>query len=215
MQDRYAEAGVDLKATASRVAFSYTDGGRPMRAMVWGQCSDGGAFWIPTVQGITTTGDPAKYLPTLDAMGKSRKMNAQWKARQAQKHQEAMAQIQQFGKRMTEQHHRNMAWIQQGAQRHQQRMQAIQAQADAGTRAFNDRMASSDAQHRAFLNYINDESTVVSSTGQTFQVDSGYQRYFVHKRDRTYVGGDLRMDLDRLRELKLNPDDYEEVKVRR
>jgi hypothetical protein len=29
-------------------------------------------------------------------------------------------------------------------------------------------------------------------------VDSSYQRYFMHKRDRTYVGGEMGMDLDTL-----------------
>jgi hypothetical protein len=126
-----------------------------------------------------------------------------------------MAQIQRFGQMMTEQHNQNMAWIQQSAQRHQQRMQAIQAQGDASTRAFNDRMASMDSSHRGFLNYINDENTVVGSSGKVLQVDNGYQRYFVHKTNNTYVGGDITMDLDKLRKFNLNPDDYEEVKVKK
>ena len=148
-------------------------------------------------------------------MGRSYQQNPAWQAEQNRKHQERMAQIQEFGRQMTAQHHRNMAAIQQSAQLHQQRMQAIWAQGDASMKSYYDRMASGDAQHRGFLNYINDENTVTAPDGRTFQVDNGYQRYFMHKRERTYVGGDMRMDLDSLRSLGLNPGDYEEVKVQR
>jgi hypothetical protein len=215
LQKKFNDAGVSLRATAARVAFTYKDGAKTMNALILGYCADGGSIWIPTVCGITTTGDPDTYIPMLDAMGKSRKTNPEWTARRDQLHQQAMAQIQQFGQMLTDQHKQNMAWIQQSAQRHQMRMQAIQSQADAGTKAFNDRMASSDAQHRSFLNYINDENTVASASGKTFQVDSGYQRYFVHKTNHSYIGGDITMDLDKLRRLNLNPDDYEEVKIQR
>ena len=108
-----------------------------------------------------------------------------------------------------------MAAIQSSAQRHQQRMQAIWAQGDANTKAYNDRMASSDAQHRQFLNYVNDERTVVSSSGKSFQVDDSYQRYFVNKQNGTYVGGDSTTDVDKLRTLGLDPNAYEEVKIAR
>ncbi|HVG57405.1 MAG TPA: hypothetical protein VNA24_02540, partial [Hyalangium sp.] len=78
-----------------------------------------------------------------------------------------------------------------------------------------DRMSSGDTQHRNFLNYINEENTVASSDGKTYQVDGSYQRYFMHKRERTYVGGDTSMNLDTLRSLGLNPGDYEEVKIQK
>ena len=71
----------------------------------------------------------------LDAMGRSYKVNPQWQAEQNRKHQQQMAQIEQFGRDMTAQHNRNMAAIQQSAQRHQQRMQAIQSQGDANMKA--------------------------------------------------------------------------------
>jgi hypothetical protein len=215
LQAKFDERGINMRATAARVAFTYTDKGVQRNALILGQCSDSGAFWIPTVSGITTTGNPKEYIVMIDAIGKSRKMNPAWQALQNQKHQEAMAQIQRFGEMLTAQHQRNMDWIQQSAQRHQQRMQAIHAAGDASMKAFNDRMASSDAQHRSFLNYINEENTVLSPSGKSYQVDSGYQRYFLHKRNGTYLGGDMRMDLDKLRELNLNPDDYEEVKIQR
>jgi hypothetical protein len=36
----------------------------------------------------------------------------------------------------------------------------------------------------------------------------------MHKRNQTYLGGNTHMDIDQLRKLGLNPDDYEEVKVK-
>ncbi len=72
---------------------------------------------------------------------------------------------------------------------------------------------SGDAQHRSFLNSIHEENTVTNSDGKTFQVDSSYQRYFMHKQNRTYLGGNTGMNLDSLRGMGLNPNDYEEVKI--
>ncbi|HYH97461.1 hypothetical protein [Hyalangium sp.] len=213
LRKKFADAGIRVEATIANVAFSYTDGDKPMNALIIGSTSDSGPFWIVTVTGIATSGDPKAYIPMIEAMGRTHQMNPDWQAEQNRKHQERMAQIQEFGRQMTAQHHRNMGAIQQSAQRHQQRMQAIWAQGDASMKSYYDRMASGEAQHRNFLNYINEENTVVGSNGKTFQVDSSYQRYFMHKRDRTYVGGDTGMDLDKLRSLGLNPNDYEEVKI--
>ena len=229
LREKFASVGAAMEPTVANVSFSYSDGAKRMRAMVIGSTCDSGAFWIVTVSGIATTGDPKAYVPMLDAMGQSYKVNPQWQAEQNQKHQQRMAQIEQFGRDMTAQHNRNMAAIQQSAQRHQQRMQAIQAQGDASTKAFNDRMAASDTnmkafndrmaagdtQQRNFLNYINEENTVVDSSGKTFQVDSSYQRYYINKNDGTYVGGDIRMDPDKLRSLGLNPDNYEEAQIKK
>lgn len=185
-----------------------------MKALVIGTTSDSGPFWVVTVSGIATTGDPKSYVDMLDAMARTYQVNPAWQAEQARRHQERMAQIEAFGRQLTAQHHRNMAAIQRSAQLHQQRMAAIHAQGDASMKAYYDRMASSDAQHRMFLNYINNERTVVDSSGKTFQVDGSNQRYFVNKYNGTYVGGDSTMDIDKLRGLGLNPNDYEEVKIK-
>ena len=229
LRAKFASVGAAMEPTVANVSFSYSDGAKRMRGLIIGSTADSGAFWIVTVSGISTTGAPKDYVPMLDAMGRSYKMNPQWQAEQNRKHQQQMAQIEQFGRDMTAQHNRNMAAIQQSAQRHQQRMQAIQSQGDANMKAFNDRMAAGDAnmkafndrmaagdtQQRNFLNYINEENTVVDSSGKTFQVDSSYQRYFINKNDGTYVGGDIRMDLDKLRSLGLNPDNYEEAQIKK
>lgn len=213
LRKKFADVGLRMEPTVANVAFRYTDSGKPMNALVIGTTTDSGPFWIVTVTGIATWGDPKQYLPMVEAMGRSHQMNPDWQAEQGRKHQERMAQIQEFGRQMTAQHQQNMAAIQQSAQRHQQRMQAIWAQGDASMKSYYDRMESGEAQHRNFLNVINEENTVVAPDGKTFQVDNSYQRYFMHKRNRTYVGGDKRMELDTLRRLGLNPNDYEEVKI--
>ncbi len=214
-QNAFAKAGLQGDVTTARVAFSYSDSGKTMRALIIGGTVDCGPIWIVTVTGITTTGDPNKYVAMSQAIDGSRRISRDWQQRQAQLHQQRMAQIHEFGQQMTAQHNRNMNWIQDSAQRHQQRMSAIHAQGDASMKRYYDRMASGDASHRNFLNYINEENTVASSSGKTYQVDGSYQRYYMHKRDSTYVGGDTHMDLDALRKLGLNPDDYQEVKVKR
>ncbi|RYG31307.1 hypothetical protein EON81_23185 [bacterium] len=214
LKSRFAAAGVNMNPTSAKVTFTYTDGGKSMKALILGTTTDSGPFWMASASGIATSGDPKTYLPMLDAMGGTHKMNPQWQAAQAQKHQERMAQMQAFGRQLTAQHNQNMAAIQASAQRHQQRMQTIWAQGDASMKNYYDRMAAGDVQQRRFLNYINDENTVVGSGGKTYQVDNSYQRYFMKKSDRTYVGGDSTMDIDKLRSLGLNPDDYEEVKIK-
>lgn len=219
LQRRFDNAGARVHATVAEVDFSYDEGGKVRRVRIFGTSCDSGPFWGVTVAGIATTGNPDRYMPMVEAMGKTHKMNPAWQARQQERHQQAMAEIQRRSqiamRQMTERHNANMAWIQDSAQRHQARMDAIHAQGDASTRAFDQRMSSMDTTQRSFLNYINDENTVVGSGGKTYQVDNSYQRYFMNKTNHTYVGGDIRMDLDKLRQLGLNPDDYEEVKVRR
>lgn len=214
LQRKFSERGMNVRATVAKVDFNFQDGGRVLHARIMGATCDSGPFWGATVSGIATTGDPDRYTPMAEAMSNTHKMNPAWQARQQERHQQAMAEIQRKTQQMTDRHNANMAWIQDSAQRHQQRMQSIWSANDAHNQAFERRMNSMDTTQRSFLNYINDENTVVSPSGKTYQVDNSYQRYFVHKTNRTYVGGDIRMDIDHLRQLGLNPDDYEEVKIR-
>lgn len=155
------------------------------------------------------------YRPMLGAMSRSRKTNPEWTRQQQAKHEATMAQIQARTDQMTRQHNANMAWIQDSAQRHQTRMQAIWSANDASIQSYNQRMASSDNIHRGFINSINGEHTVTNSSGKQFQVDNSYQTYFMNKNDHTYVGGDIRFNDDSIRQLGLNPDDYEQVQITR
>jgi hypothetical protein len=218
LQQKFDERGMPAHATVAKVDFSYGDGEKTRHVRILGTSIDGPNLWSTSVAGVASTGDPNRYTSMMEAMGNSYKMNPAWQARQQERHQQAMAEIRRRSEmemqRMTSQHNANMAWIQDSAERHQQRMQALWSANDAHNQAFEQRMSSMDTTQRSFLNYINDENTVVSSNGKTYQVDNSYQRYFMNKTNHTYVGGDIGMDLDKLRQLGLNPDDYEEVKVR-
>lgn len=214
MQAMLQKNGIQGHVSAVDVPFTYQDKSTKMSAHLVGISIDFGGFWIVDVSGVSTAGKASDFLPMLSTMAKSKKTNPQWTAKQQALHQQRMDQIRAHGEMMNAQHQRNMEWIQASATRHQQRMQAIWASNDASMKSYYERSASSDLQHQRFLNYINDENTVVGSGGKTWQVDSSYQRYFVHKRNNTYLAGDIRFDADEIRRRGLNPDDYEEVKIR-
>lgn len=204
---------------AARVRFAYsTDDGTPMFGLIVGATINGGDFWQATVQGLATDRTVEEYEPMLSAMAGSQRTNPEYTARMQREHEATMAGIQAEIEAMTARHQANMAWIQQSAQRHQQRMNAIWAQGDASMQSYYNRMDSMDRTQQSFLNYINEENTVApigggSTGGTTWQVDSGYDRYWVNPTDGSYVGGDVNFGDSQLRELGLNPNDYEEVTV--
>ncbi len=123
----------------------------------------------------------------LSRLARSKKTNPAFTERQNAEHARRMADIQAGIDAMTSQHIANMQAIQGSAERHQARMNAITAAGDANTAAFENRMDAIDGNQRQFLNYINDEQTVVDGGGKAFQVDDGYDRYFVNKSDNSYV----------------------------
>jgi hypothetical protein len=201
-------------AHGATVRFTYLNGDKDMSGALFGLTADLGAFWVTDVSGISTERDVDDYVPMLREMTHSKVTNPEWTQRQNERHQATMDEIQRRTDAMTQQHYANMAWIQGSAQRHQARMDAIWAAGDASIRNFQERMASSDNTHRQFLNYINDEHTVVNSGGQAFQVDDGYQTYYRNTIDNTFVGGDINFDDQTLLELGLNPSDYERVEIK-
>lgn len=208
-----AAAGIQaLDVSAVNVRFTFTDEeGNPTEAIVIGTTIDNGSFWSADVLGLASTGTVDDYLPMVSAMTRTKKTRPEFIASQNQRHEQTMAMIQQRTEEMTRQHQANMAWIQDSANAHQQRMQSIWAANDASVAGFYDRMASGDVQQRGFLNYINEESTVQSSSGQKFQVDASYDRYWVNPSTGEYAGGDVNFGESQLRELGLNPSDYEEM----
>lgn len=214
MVQAFANAGMQIEASCGKQYFSFTDKGKATNAVIIGSIASMGTMYTIDVGGISTTGKPEQYEGMLTAIRSSEKMNPAWQQKQQQLHEQRMAQIQAATQAMTAQHNRNMAWIQNSAARHQERMQAIWAQNDASMNAYWERSAASDLSHQRFLNYINDENTVVSSNGKTFQVDNSYQTYFMKKSDNSYIGGDSTWDVDTLRKMGLNPDDYEQVKIK-
>lgn len=212
LQQQFANAGISIvDVDAVRVFFDYTAEGVPMHGVVVGSTIDSGPIWQADVGGLSTSGDVADYLPMLSRVTSTVITTEDFRQRQQAEFAQQNAQAQAFGEQMTAQHDANMAAIQASADRHQQRMQSIWAAGDASIQSFNERMATGDEIQRGFLNYINDEETTVAPSGQTYQVQTGYQRYFVNPADNSYVGGDIDFDEDDIRQLGLNPSDYQEV----
>lgn len=150
-------------------------------------------------------------------------------------HQNTMQQMQAN-------HQDNMAWLQQSAESHQARMDNLHTAADAQMQGWYAQQATGDAAHRSyldtlngqtsaapgrrapdgdwnhrrFLNTVTEQETVVGPDGSTYQVEAGHERYYRHKRDDTYLGTDNFTERDDLRRrFGVNPDDYEEVRIRR
>lgn len=211
----FLNAGLQSDLTAAKLRFQFKDKGAQMHGMIGLYISHMNGMFIVDVGGISTKGDPNEYEGMLKAIRSSVKMNPEWQAKQNQLHEQRMADIRRQTELMTQRHHQNMAAIQASAARHQQRMQSIWAANDASMANYWQRSAASDLQHQNFINYINDEHTVVNSSGQTFQVDNSYDKYYVNKNNNSYVGGHSTSDLESLRKMGLNPNDYEEVQIRR
>ncbi len=211
----FSARGWNGRCAAMDLTFTFEDKGKTSKVLIVGTMIDFGPFWMMDYWGIASTQDPEKFRDNLYEIANSKKTNPAWTAKQQQLHAARMAQIEEFGRMLTQRHEQNMAWIQQSAQRHQTRMQAMWAASDASVKGFFERSAASDGQHQRFLNYINDEYTVTNSSGKTFQVDHSYQRYYVKKGTSQYMGGDINFGEDALRKLGMNPDDWEEVQIKR
>lgn len=195
------------------VFFDYTASGETIHALVNGMTLNSGPFWAVDLAGLATNRDVEEYLPMVQAMSRSLQITDDYKARAQANHDAAMAQIKAFGEKMTGQHNANMRWIKQSAAAHQSRMEAIWAQGDASMQNYYNRMDSMDHTQRDFLNYITEEETVSGGATGTRQVASGATNYWVNKYDNSYVGGDINFGDSQLREMGLNPDDYEQVNV--
>lgn len=231
-QSVYAEmqrAGMHCLVTAVTIAFEYIDNGRPVRALLFGSTTKFDNLWIVDVGGIATAGDPNRYTDLYFHMGRTMQTNPQWRQQQNMLHQQRMGQIRADGQ----------AWMNVMQQGHQQRMDNIQQAGEANTRQWQERQAANDIahqqfidyinsptagvnptaqddfSHRRFLNYINEENTVVDSSGNTYQVDGSHERYYVNKNNNTYIGTDSTTEREDLRKRGVNPDDYEEVRIRR
>ncbi len=209
VRESLQRGNVQMQVSAVRIAFDYTDNGKPMHGLVNGATMTNGSVWFPAVSGVSTPGDPVKQNAVLFRVVASHRTDPGWKARQQQQHEQRMARLRQD--------HANMiASFNASNRRHEMRMKSIQDAGDASMQRWYQNQAKSDATHRNFLNYITDEHTVVDSSGKAYQVDNSHQRYFVHKRDNTYIGTDTHTSLDDLRaKMQINPDDYKEVKIKK
>lgn len=212
--------GLTGKITAVLIAFDYRDNGKLIRSLINGLTFKNGAVWVADLNGVSTMGDPTQYNDLLLQVAESFKSNPKWQAKQRelsqQRHEATMAMIRANTAAMTRRHEANMAAIQSSAARHQQRMAALHAAGDARMNAWKEQQAQSDVSQERFLNYIKGENTVVNSSGSTFQVEAGQDRYFKNKSENTFIGTDSTKELQDLRKIMgLNPDDYEEVKIKR
>jgi hypothetical protein len=206
-------AGAGFSVSTAVVRFSYAASGSTINALVVGWALNGGVNWTTDVFGVATDRNVDDYSAMLYAMAGSVTTTPEYAARSQANHEQSMAQIQAFGEELTRQHNANMAWIRQSAAAHQSRMEAIWAQGDASMQSYYNRMDSMDHTQRDFLNYINEEATVSGGATGTRQVATGATNYWVNKYDGTYVGGDINFGDAQLRELGLNPNDYEQVTV--
>lgn len=226
-QEGARKHGMQTWVTTVRICFDYVDRGTTMHAILHGTSLSFGQFWMPDVAGILTRGNPTRFEEMLFWMASSYQTNPQWRQNSDNRHAQRMAEIQTN-------HQSAMSAMQTG---HQGRMNAIQQAGAANTQMFNDRMAQidvnhqafmntihqptaspyqSDSSHERFLNYIKDENTVVDQSGQSYQVTTGQDRYYVNKSDNTYIGTDSTVEREDLRSrFGVNPDNYEETKIKR
>ena len=213
---RYSEemaqkSGRNQITTTALVYFEYSDKGKPMHAVVSGATLglQEAGVWITDVAGVATSGSVSDYLPMVEKLRQSVTYSKSWGAQQQQRHEARMAQLRQD-------HANQLASWSASNRQHDLRMKAISDAGDASMQKWYSEQAQSDNTQRRFLNYITDEHTVVSSSGKAFQVDDSHQRYFVNKTTGKYIGTSSTTDLNDLRGMmNINPDDYEEAKIKK
>jgi hypothetical protein len=217
-----AERGVQLPLHhAALVRFSYDSEQGRIHGLIEGLTFDVGLSWATTVGGVATDRSPDDYVEMLHAMGGTLQTKEEWRQRSAANHAEIQRQQAEFTQQLIAQHNANMAWIQQSAAAHQARMEAIWAAGDASMAAYYERMDAMDYNQMQFINYLNEESTTApvgsppggSTTGQTWQVASGAEVYYVNPATGEYLGGDIDFDEQDILAMGLNPSDYQQVTV--
>jgi hypothetical protein len=83
---------------------------------------------------------------------------------------------------------------------------------DASMASYNSRDAASDRNHNRFMNYIKDENTVTkASTGDTYQVQSGAQQYYMNENGEYVVSNNPNYDPNR--DPNLSNQTWEETQV--
>lgn len=219
--------------TAARIAFAFEEGGRQVQALLFASSASIGGIWMVTVQGITHLGDPAPFAPALLEMVASQRATPAMQQRQMQEraasaaqHQATMNMLDQNAAILRANHQQSMATLQGMAASHQAHMESLHASHDAAHAAWRDQQATQDASHaaqqarlhgsddahRRFLNAIAEERTVIDGEGNTYQVADGFDRYFRRRVDGTWIGTRSHRDLRGLP--GVNPDDYEEVRIK-
>jgi hypothetical protein len=228
--------GLQPRLTTVRLAFEYFDleSYMPSRGLLFGTTISFGELWCPEAGGVLTTvwEDPATFEGLYFQVARSRQENPQWRQRQNQAHQQRTAQIardhQNTMQQLQQSHQVRMDTLHAASDTQFESWRATQAAGDAAHRRFLDALngqtsaapgggsVGSDWNHRRFLNTITEKETVVGEDGSQYEVETGHQRYYRHKYDNTYLGTDNYTERDDLRSrFGVNPDDYEEVRIRR
>jgi hypothetical protein len=200
--------GINARAETIRILFSYKEKGKPMRALLNGYAMSNDQIWIVDVSGITTPDDPLRYDALLLRVLDSHRTSQEWKQKEQRLHEQRMAKLRQD-------YQNNQIAFNASNQRHEMRMKAIQDAGNASMQNWYKNQAASDANHRNFLNYITEEHTVVDRSGKAYQVDNSHQRYYVNKSDNSYIGTDSHTSLNDLRRRGIDPNRYEEVRIKR
>jgi hypothetical protein len=227
--------GRSAQVTAAAVDFKHSGQGKELHCRVHGITMNMGNMWVAELFSVSATTDLDRYDTMARRIYFSCTPNQQWLAAQQQLHNHRMAMGQQ-----NLQHINNMTAIQQ--QGHNQRMQDIHNFGVANTQMHEARMAQMDSSHQSWMNQqaqmdashqswmnsqhvddnmqqarinaIREEHTVADGNGNTYQVDIHHERYYVNKRDNTYIGASAATDrTDLARTHGVNPDDFEEVKI--
>jgi hypothetical protein len=219
-QAQAQKLGVALSAcTSARIDFEYTERGTIRHGAIYGSTFGmGGMIWWASIAGIVSNTDPLTHKDALFHILESQKATPEWKEKERlaaadrqRQHEQIMAQIDQNTQILSMNHQNNMATLNGMAARHQLRMDAIHAAGDASMAAYKQRDIASDNNQRGFLNYITDQNTVATPSGRTFQVDNQYERYYIHRKTKSYIG--LKGDAN-LRDIQgIDPNDYEEAKI--
>ncbi|MDY7233147.1 hypothetical protein [Hyalangium rubrum] len=216
--------------TSGRLSFAFDEGPRRVQALLFGSSVSLRPIWMVHVYGITTVGDPEAFAPALLEMLTSLRTNPailerqqQERARSAAQHQATMAMINQGTAILQANHQQNMATLRGMAANHQAHMASLheshaahnaawQSQQASQAAAHHAQMHTSDDSHRRFLNAISEERTVIDGEGNSHQVADGYDRYFRRRSDGSWIGTRDHRDL---RDIPgVNPNDYEEVKIK-
>lgn len=181
MKQRAVEYGMNPQIDVAVATFSFNYQGTQVRGELSTIVLAMEGFWVADIAGFTSTASNVTPLSGMvRTMIRSYESNPQWRQKEQQKAQQAMANSQAS-------HQQRMQMRQQSFNAHQQRMKSNQQAFDARNQAWSQQQNMNDQSHNQFLNYIKDENTVTNGTYQS-QVQSGYNYYWMDQTTGQYIG---------------------------
>lgn len=215
------KSGRQVTVTDVRIFFEFMYENKTCQALINGATINMGIAWSAEVCGILGAEKPEQYSPLLLEMVKSCKINPAWNQQQQMMHQQTMSNMQTNHQNqlmnwnvMNQNHNMNMQTMQNSFNAHNQMWASNQQTIDSNFQSWQNQQASIDHMHGQSVNAIKGEHTVMNQSGNTFQVDNSYEKYFMNKHNNTYIGTHSTTNLQDLNQSHgVNPDDYEEVKI--